>query len=118
MGDMMRAWRRSFVLGVGSSLLGAMVLCPLMAAAAAMPAAASCHDGPAEDHHGETSAFTCCAPLVTVAKLKAAPEAVTALPPAVETAPHAAPQAEWRTDRPRPRTVSPPLFVQHASLLI
>ena len=114
----MRGWCRSFVLGVGSSLLGAMVLCPLMAAAAAMPAATSCHDGPTEDHHGETAAFTCCAPLVAAAKSKAAPEAVTALPTAVETVPHPAWRAEGRADRPRPRFASPPIFVRHASLLI
>ena len=114
----MRGWRRSFVLGVGSSLLGAMVLCPLMAAAAAWPAATSCHDGPAEDHHGETSAFTCCAPLVAVAKLKAAPEAAVALPSALEAVPHPVRRADRRGDQPRPRSVSPPLFVQHASLLI
>lgn len=114
----MRGWRRSFVLGVGSSLLGAMVLCPLMAAAAAMPAATSCHDGPAEDHHGETSAFTCCAPLVAAVKSKAAPEAVTALPPAGQMAPRLAWRTERRADRPRPGPASPPLFVQHASLLI
>ena len=118
METMTRRWRRSFVLGVGSSLLGAMVLCPLMAAAAAMPAATSCHDGPAEDHHGETSAFTCCAPLVAAAKLKAAPEAVAASPPAVETVPLPAQRADRRADDPRPRFASPPLFVQHASLLI
>lgn len=114
----MRAWRRSFVLGVGSSLLGAMVLCPLMAVAAAMPAATSCHGGPAEEHHGETSAFTCCDPLVAVANLKGAPEAVPALPPAVEVGPHPARRTERRVGDARPRSASPPLFVQHASLLI
>lgn len=112
MEDMTRRWRRSFVLGVGSSLLGAMVLCPLM------PAATSCHDGPVEDHHGETSAFTCCAPLVAASKLKATPEAVAASLPAVETVRHPARHADRRAPDPRPRSVSPPFFVQHASLLI
>ena len=86
--------------------------------AAAMPAATSCHDGPAEDHHGDTSAFTCCAPLVAAAKLKAAPEAVAASLPAVETVPHPARRADRRAPDPRPRSVSPPFFVRHASLLI
>ena len=118
-GVMLRGWRRSFVLGVGSTLLAAVVLCPLMVAAAAMPAASSCHDQPAQDHHGDTSpAFTCCAPVVAAVAAKVAPDAVAALPPAVGIAPHASPQAEWHVDHPRPRSVSPPLFVQHASLLI
>ena len=115
----MRGWRRSFVLGVGSTLLAAVVLCPLMAAAAEMPAASSCHDHPAQDHHGDTSpAFTCCAPVVAAASVKAAPEVAAALPPAVHVEPHPAPHAGWHADHPRPRSASPPLFVRHASLLI
>ena len=118
-GSMLRGWRRSFVLGVGSTLLAAVVLCPLMTAAAAMPAASSCHDQPAQDRHGETSpAFTCCAPVVAAVAAKAAPDVVAALPPAVDVAPHASRRAERHADHPRPRSVSPPLFVQHASLLI
>ena len=118
-GTMLRGWRRSFVLGVGSTLLAAVVLCPLMAAAAAMPAASSCHDHPSQDHHGDTSpAFTCCAPVVAAAALKAAPEVAAVLPPAIGFELHPAPRAGWHADHPRPRSVSPPLFVRHASLLI
>ena len=107
--------------GVGWSLLAAILLCPLMATAAATPAAPSCHDRPAHDHHGDGSpAFTCCATVVTAASVKAAPEAEAdaALPSAVERERHTMQHAGWHADHPRPRSAAPPLFLRHASLLI
>ena len=110
----MRARRRSLVAGVASALLAAVVLCPLMATAAATPAASSCHDRPTQDHHGDTStAFTCCA--TVVAKPSVPADADAAAPPAVEREPHPAPPV-WHADHPRPRSTSPPLFVRYASL--
>lgn len=115
----MRIRRRSFAAGVGCSLLAAIVLCPLMATAAPTPAASSCHDRSDQDHHGDSgAAFTCCASVVAASSAKAAPEADAALPSAVESGAHSAPDAGWRVDHPRPRSASPPLFVRHASLLI
>ena len=116
-GGMLRTRRRQAVASVGCALLAAVVLCPLMATAAA-PAASSCHDRP-QDHHGGTSAaFTCCATVVVKPSVQAAPEADAAPAPAVEGERHPAPYAGWQADHPRPRSVSPPLFLRHASLLI
>ena len=115
----MRIRRRSFMAGVGCALLAAILLCPLMATAAATPAASSCHDRPGEDHHGDGSpAFTCCATVVAAASVKATPQADAALTLAAERQVHSAPHTAWHAEGPRPRSPSPPLFVRHASLLI
>ena len=115
-GGMLRTRRRSFP---GCALLAAILLCPLMATLAATPAAPSCHDRPAQDHHGDGSAaFTCCATVVVKPSVQAAPEADATPAFAVEGERHAAPHTGWRADHPRPRSVSPPLFLRHASLLI
>ena len=115
---MLQARRRQVVAGVGCALLAAIVLCPLMATVAAAPAASSCHDRP-QDHHGDTSAaFTCCATVVVKPSVQAASEADAAPAPAVDGEPHPAPCTGWHADHPRPRSVSPPLFLRHASLLI
>ena len=104
--------------GVGRALLASILLCPLMATVAATPAASSCHDRP-QDHHGDTSvAFTCCATVVVKPSVQADPEADSAPAPAVDGERHPAPRTEWHTGHPRPRSVSPPLFLRHASLLI
>ena len=118
-GGMLRTGRRRIVAGVGCALLAAIVLCPLMATAAATPAASSCHDRP-HDHHGDTSAaFTCCATVVVKPSVPAAPEADAALAPALERERHAAPHTAGRhADHPRPQSVSPPLFLRHAALLL
>ena len=118
-GDMLRIGCRRVVAGVGCAVLAAIVLCPLMATAAAVPAASSCHDRP-QDHHGDTSAaFTCCATVVVKPSVQAAHEGDAALPPALEGERHTAPYtAGWRADHPRPQAVSPPLFLRHASLLL
>ena len=118
-GNMFRTRRRSFTAGVGGALLAAIVLCPLMVTAAATPAAASCHDRPAQDHHGDTSvAFTCCATVVATPSMQAAPEGDAAAQRAVEHEAHPAQRTVRHADRPRPGFTSPPLFVRHASLLI
>lgn len=118
-GKVMRTSRRPLAAGIGCALLAAVFLCPLMATAAATPAASSCHDRPAQDHHGDgTPAFTCCATVVAVASIKAAPEADAALTPAVERDVQSVHHTTWHADDPRPRAASPPLFVRHASLLI
>lgn len=114
----MRPKRRSLAV-VGCALLAAIVLCPLMATAAVTPAASSCHDRQAPDHHGDGSpAFTCCATVVAAASVKAAPDTEAAVTPAVEREAQSAPHTAWHAEDPRPRSPSPPLFVRHASLLI
>lgn len=114
----MRA-RRSFVAVVGSALLAAIVLCPLMATAAPEAAASSCHERPARNHHGDGSpAFTCCATVVAAAALKATPEADAALAPAVELEPQRVQHTLRHVEHAPPRSASPPLFVRHSSLLI
>jgi len=115
----MRTRRRSLAAGVGCALLAAVFLCPLMATAAATPAVSSCHDRPAQDHHGDgTPAFTCCATVVAAASTKAAPEADAALAPALEREVHAVPHTARHAEDPRPQSAPPPLFVRHAALLI
>lgn len=111
--------RRSFVAVVGSALLAAIVLCPLMATAAPASTAAGCHDRPAQNPHGDGSpAFTCCATVVAAASVKAAPEADAALAPAVELEPYRAHHTLPHVEPAPPRSASPPLFVRHAALLI
>ena len=113
------AWNRgrSLVAGVGCLVLAAVVfLCPLTAVAA--PAAGSgCHDRPAPDHHGETSAaFVCCAAVdaAPAAQVAAEAEVAAASPAAVRPAPHPV----RRAGRHRPESASPPLFVRYSSLLL
>ena len=87
--------------GVGCALLAVIVLCPLMATAAATPSASSCHDRQAPDHHGDTSAaFTCCATVVVKPSVQAAPEADVTLAPAVDAVRHPARQTGWHADHP------------------
>ena len=101
------------------ALLAPFVLCPLMANAAAAPAVSSCHDQPSQDHHGDTSAaFTCCATVVVTALVHTSDESEAAPPAAVERWLHEAQHAAWHTDRSRPRSAPPPLFLRHASVLI
>lgn len=116
---MTRPWRKSFVAAIGSALLMALVVCPVMATAAATPAAASCHDRPASEQSGDTSgAVTCCAIAATAKSAQSAAEAGHALPPAIDGWQHVAQPETQRADHPRPRFTSPPLFVRHAALLI
>ena len=117
---MRRTWRRSLVAGVASAVLGAMVLCTMMATLAAAPAASSCHESPAEDRHGDTSvAFTCCPSVVKTAAVQVGPECETAvLPPAVEHGGLLAPRPARYADHPPALSESPPLFLRHASLLL
>ena len=118
-GQVMRTRWRSLAAGVGCALLAAVFLCPLMVTAAATPAASSCHDRPAQGHHGDgTPAFTCCATVVAAAATKAAPEADAALTPAIELEVHAVHHTARHAEDPRHRSAPPPLFVRHASLLI
>ena len=117
-GEVMQTRRPSFMAGIGGALLAAIVLCPLMATAAATSAASSCHDRP-QDHHGDTSAaFTCCATVVVKPSVPPASGADAAPAPAVDGERCPAPHTGWHADHTRPRSVSPPLFVLHASLLI
>ena len=103
--------------GVGCALLAVIVLCPLMATAAATPSVSSCHDRQAPDHHGDTSAaFTCCATVVVKPSVQAAPEADATLAPAVDAVRHPARQTGWHANHPRPGSASPPLFLRYASL--
>lgn len=110
---------RSLARGVACALLAAVVACPLMVTVAATPAGSSCHDRPAEDHHGDSAAaFTCCATVVVAASLQTAHDADALLPAAAATERHPGQRNLPSGAVPRPRSMSPPLFLQHASLLI
>ncbi len=116
---MMLARRRSLVAAIGSTLMAALVVCPLMATAAATPAAPSCHDRPAPEQHGDTStAVTCCAIAAAATSATHAPDVGHALPPTVDRGQHAPQHTPLHADHPRPRSAPPPLFVRHAALLI
>ena len=111
--------RRSLARGVASALLAAVVACPLMVTAAATPAGSSCHDRPAEDHHGDSAAaFTCCATVVVATSVQTAQDADALVPSAAASERHPAPRTVTAGELPRPRSMSPPLFLQHAALLI
>ena len=116
---MMRVDSRSFVAGIGCALLAAVVLCPLMATAASASTASSCHDRPDPDHHDDGSpAFICCATVVATASIKAALDADVASTPAADSVALSVPRTARHAEDPRPRSMSPPLFVRHAALLI
>ena len=61
---------------------------------------ASCHDRPAQNHHGDTSAaFTCCASVVATALVHASNEPDAVALPAVERRLHPAQHTAGRADR-------------------
>lgn len=116
---LMARTRRSLARGVASALLAAVVACPLMVTAAATPAGSGCHDRPAEDHHGDSAAaFTCCATVVVAPSVQTAHDADALLPAAAATERYPAQRALPSADVPPPQSMSPPLFLRHASLLI
>ena len=113
MGSMHRKPLAAAVLAV---VLAFAVVCPLMAAPG-VPVDQGCH-GSSEPAPGEERASVCCSS-VTVPKLLApGPGLVAALPASFEAAPDI-PRWNHQSDGPLPfRKPKPPLFVQHAALLI
>ncbi len=99
--------RRAVTFGLSAAL----VLCPLMAVAAVLPAAASCHDAPAE--HDDATALACCASAVASAKADAEMHAPLAWF-ALDLAPRAS-AAPRELGSPQPPRASPPLFLRNAS---
>ena len=111
--------RSTSAVGVGFALLVVTVVCPVMAAAAASPVVSSCHERPdPHNRDGALDALTCCAAVATAASLQPADDGDTVTPTAFAPGhSFALPAADGSRPR-RPHTVAPPLFVQHASLLI
>ena len=120
MGSMAQTWRRSLGARIGavSALLAVALVCPLMAAGA-VPATPGCHGHSDDDSHDEApSAIACCA-VVKGAKALASVQQPAALAPvAVDARPHAVLHFDRHHDRTAPGSPPPPLFLQHAALLI
>lgn len=120
MGSMDQSWQRSFGARAGAvgALLAVALVCPLMAAGA-VPATPSCHGHSDEDTHDERpAAIACCAVVKSVKSLPSAQQPVALAPAAVDAAPHAVPHVDRHHDRVLPGIPAPPLFLQHAALLI
>ena len=119
-GLMAQPWRRSLGARIGavSALLAVALVCPLMAAGA-VPATPSCHGHSDDDSHDERSAaIACCAVVKGVKSLPSAQQPVALAPAAVDAGPHAVPHVDRHHDRAAPGFPAPPLFLQHAALLI
>ena len=115
---MQDAPRRWFTACVGHALLAAMLLCPVMAVAEHAPAAASCHDEGRGEHGDHAAALTCCATIMKPASVHRVHEADAALPAAAGCVQVPAPRANRTAAPPLRPPAAPPLFLQHASLLI
>ena len=115
---MQDAPRRWFTACVGHALLAAMLLCPVMAVAEHAPAPASCHDEGRGEHGDHAAALTCCATIMKPASVHRVHEADAALPAAAGCVQVPAPRADYTAALPLPPPIAPPLFLQHASLLI
>ena len=111
------SWRWSMACAA-HVLLAAMLLCPVMAVAEHAPAAASCHDEGRGEHGDHAAALTCCATIMKPASVHRAHDADAAVPVTVGPVRAPAPPAHRSSARPLPPPVAPPLFLQHASLLI
>ena len=116
---MTRTRHSATAVGFGVAALLAMVVCPVMAGAAAAPISSSCHDGrDPGDQDGALDALTCCAAVSTAASLQPSDGAgAGATPRFAVVRPLVRPAAE-RVRAERPGPLDPPLFVQYSSLLI
>ena len=108
--------RKPLAAAVLAVVLAFAVVCPLMAAPG-IPAEQVCHTGSEPASEGER--MNVCCSSVTLPKLLAPdPGPATVLPVAVETS-VAPPRWNHQPGDPLPpREPNPPLFVQHAALLI
>lgn len=113
---MQPASRRWFTACFGHTLLAAMLVCPVMAEAA--PAASSCHDEGRGGHGHDEAALTCCATIIVPASIPRAHDTDAAEIVPLDARPPAARPAERSAFRPARLPVNPPLFLQHAALLI
>ena len=116
----MTCLRRSMAaVGVGFALLVVTIVCPVMAAAAASPVVSSCHERPGpDDRDGVFDTLTCCAAVATTASLPPADDGDAVAPTGYAPGRSFAPLTADLRSPQRSHTVAPPLFVQHASLLI
>ena len=119
MGLMTQPWRRSLParIGTGALLLAVAVVCPLMAAEA-VPAAPSCHDRSDHESHDETSAIACCAVIKGVKSLPSVQQPAALAPAAVDAGTDPPAYVDHLVERVEPAAPTPPLFLQHAALLI
>ena len=120
MGPMAQFWGRSFGarMGAVTALLAVALVCPLMAAGA-VPATPSCHGHSEGEGHDESpAAIACCAVVKGVKSLPSVQQPMALAPAAVDAGPDAVPHVERRHDRVQPGIPTPPLFLQHAALLI
>ena len=115
---MQPASRWWFTACVGHAVLAALLVCPVMAVAEAAPTAANCHDDGHGGHGDDAAALTCCATIIVPASIPRAHDADPAEVAPVDFQPPAARPAERSAFRPSPPAADPPLFLQHAALLI
>lgn len=111
--------RRSLLarIGAGALLLVVAVVCPLMAAGA-VPAAPSCHERSDHERRDDAPAIGCCAAIKGVRSLPSVQQPVAPAPAAVDTGPDPVLHVDHRLDRVESGPPRPPLFLQHAALLI
>ena len=117
---MAHPWRRSLGARIGavSALLALALVCPLMAAGA-VPATPSCHGHSDGDSHDDgPAAIACCAVVKGVKSLPSAQQPAAPAPAAVDMGPHGVAHVDRHHDRAAPGFPTPPLFLQHAALLI
>ena len=114
-------WQRWLTAGASCALLAAMLVCPVMAVVEAAPApsaASNCHDEGRGEHGDDAAAFTCCATTMQPASVHRVHDTDAALPAADGSVQAPAQRAHRPAPRPLPPSAAPPLFLQHASLLI
>ena len=114
----MRRACRSLVATIGLVLLAATLVCPVMAAAAAAPAA-GCHERPAShDHGGALGSVTCCTGVKAATPSQPTHDDGSAVPFGLGSEPDILPLVRADCLLPRFLGVPPLLFVQHAVLRI
>lgn len=116
---MRRACRSSLAATIGLVLLAATLLCPIMAVAAAAPAAAGCHERPeSHDHDGALGSVICCAGVKAATPPQPTHDDGSAVPFGLGSEPDILPLVRPGCLPPRSLGVPPLLFVQHAVLRI
>ena len=109
--------RKPLVAAVVAVVLAFAVVCPLMAAPG-IPVDQGCHGGSEPSRGAEQTTVVCCSSVTVPKVLTPEPGSETALASFAGAQP-VVPVWNSRLDSPLPRReAKPPLFVQHASLLI
>ena len=115
---MRRACRSSLGAAIGLALLAATLVCPVMAAAAAAPAA-GCHERPEPHDHGdELGSTACCTGVKSATPPQPTHDDGSEVPFGLGSAPDIVPPVRPGCLPPRSLDVAPPPFAQLAVLRI